>query len=494
MKKILAMLALLVPAVMAHGQDVKAQRLSLFADKVLKKIPQIAGISVVVVNADSVLFAKGFGWANFENKVQADAATGFYIASSTKPFTAFLAANLAAQGKIDLYKPITEYAPFKKFSNKTLFKDIRIFDLLTHQSGLDNPLLSISLAYSGHYTQKGVIDMVEKYTAANKEGKIFEYTNFGYYLFSIILKEELGLDWRDLLQQQIFEPLKMSNTSAYMSVAQKNQLAMPYNGILSATPERVLLFKTDATMHAAGGIVSSAADMGNWLMFQVNAGSAGNSQLYPKEMLLMTQKERVRNAHKFSAVFDGQGYGLGWRTGTFKNTPLVYHFGGYTGFFCHLSFLPEKKMGVAVFVNHDEGSIAGNLIAEYAYDLYMGTPDLKKHEKYLNRKISKLIKKNQKSERKSIQQFAKRPWLLTLPKSSYAGSFANPELGTLTVAFEKEELVVTFGNMKAVATPLKATDGIRVELVPGSGSGIVFTVTNGRVEGFKYNGLSFTKQ
>ncbi|NOT75733.1 MAG: serine hydrolase [Cyclobacteriaceae bacterium] len=495
MKVRILLFLFLLATIISYAQDEKSKKLSLFVDRVLAAAPPVPGVSIVVVNTDSIVFAKGFGWADVENSVKATAETGFYIASTTKPFVAFLAATLADKGKIDLQRPISDYAPFKNFSDKSLFKNITIHDLLTHQSGGDNDFLSIKLAYSGDYDQKMILDLVEKHTVANEKGRAFEYTNFGYYLFSILLKEELGLDWRDLLRDMIFEPLDMKNTTSYISVAERKDLAMPYNGILSDTPQRAYLMKTDDTMHAAGGIISSANDMGKWLMFQMNMGKVGNTQLYSREVLQMTQLQKIANMHKFSPVFEGNGYALGWRTGTYKDTPLIYHFGGYTGFFAHLSFLPEKKLAVAVFVNHELGSVPGNLIAEYAYDLYLGnTSALKGHEKYADVTLPKLVEKNRNAEIKSRAHFAKRAWQLTLPKSSYAGSYFNPELGTVLVKSENDELTLTFGNMKSIATAIELPDVIRVELIPGDGMAIRFVLKDHQVQELRYNGISFIKK
>ena len=493
MKNILFVLLLLI-ATVSVSQN-KEEKLSIFIDKILSTAPQIPGISVVVVNTDSIIFTKGFGFADVENNIPATSEAGFYIASTTKPFVALLASVLEQKGMIDFNRSITEYAPFKNFKDNSVFKGVTIHKLLTHQGGIDNPFLSLKLAYSGEYTREEILNLVEKYTTTNKEGEIFEYTNLGYYLLSILLKEELGLDWRDLLKEYIFQPLNMNHTTAYISVAEKNALAMPYNGILSEKPERAYLMKKDDTMHAAGGIVSSADDMANWLMFQLNLGQVNHSQLYPKELLLKTHEQQVTNDHNFSDVFEGKGYSLGWRTGTYKGTPLVYHFGGYTGFFAHLSFLPEKKLAVAVFVNHELGSVPGNLIAEYAYDLFMNnTAALKKHEQYASSKFPGVVKKRQNDELKSIAQFAKRQWQLSLPKKSYEGVYSNAELGTVTVKVEQENLIVSFGHMRAIATPIEMQDVIRLELIPGDGIAVQFILENQSVKEIRYNRMSFIKQ
>jgi len=478
-----------------YAQGDKDKKLSAFIDKVLVVAPQLPGLSVVVVDGGHIRFAKGFGMADIDNKIKVSGETGFYIASATKPFTALLAAILAEKGKIDLNKPIIEYRPFKSFKDKTVFNNITVLDLLTHQSGADNSFLAFQLAYSGAYTRESILNLVEKHSKLNAGGKKFKYTNYGYNLFAILLKEELGLDWRDLLKEYIFVPLNMKNSTAYISEAEKKAMALPYIGFQSPKPEISYLLKTDATMHSAGGIISSAKDIGCWLMFELNSGRIDKKQVYPKETILKTQIPIVVTEHRYSKIFKGEGYGLGWRTGTFKNTPLVYHFGSFPGFFSHLSFLPQKKIGVGVLVNHDLGSVIGNLVAEYAYDLYLGdTASLITHEIFLNKELPELIKTAQLEEANQKEKFAKRPWKLTLPKSDYAGSYFNPDLGTITVQLINDQLKVLYGNTKVIATAFTEQDCIRIELVPGSGTVIQFIVSNQQVQEIKYSGMNFIKK
>ena len=495
MKKGLILCCLLWVVLVAKGQDQKVDQLNHFVEEVLKKLPQMPGLSLVVVHKDSVLLAKGYGFADVEKNLRANAAIAYYIASCTKSFTALLATILAEKGQLDLVKPLSAYAPFKHFKNKSLYDQVSIFDLLTHQSGLENDWLTTPLAYSGVYTRQSILNILENYTIQKKDGKKFEYTNDGYYLFSILLQEEFGLDWRELLREQVFAPLGMHYSSAYVSAVEQQGIAMPYMGVLSSQPERAYLCKTDATMHAAGGVMTTAHDLGLWLICQLNHGKSRTAQVFPAAWLQRTQQTYVDDEHKYSPVFKGTGYSLGWRTGTYKQNALVYHFGGYPGFFSHLSFLPEKNLGVALVVNHADGNITGNLIAEYAYDLYLGdTTALKQHEAYLHKKLPKLIRSAQVATQKSQAKMAERQWMLSLPQAAYSGQYSHPDLGTIEVKQLQEKLLFTFGNMRSVATPYPEAESIRLELIPGSGAILQFQVKSNQVNALKYRNMIFSRQ
>lgn len=444
-----------------------------FIKKGLTTTQVVPSLSVAVVKDGEVVFTEAFGYADLETKREADTQTSYYIASTTKAYNGLLATLLAEEGLIDLERPITNYKPFKDFERKSVFEGITINDLLSHQSGIDNPYLSFRLAYTGEYSKEEVLKLVEEETQQNETSKAFLYTNFGYYLLDLLLEAELGKSWRDLLEEEVFEPLGMTKTTAYAS--KTTDLALPHGGVF---PERVSAYdlrKTDATMHAAGGLMTTAEDAAKFLQFFL--------QKHEKTPVLQqTYAQQVEAAHENVNVFEGKGYGRGWRIGEFEGQQVVYHFGGYTGYYAHLSFLPEENTGVAVFANHDLAMPLANLVARYAYHLYGGqSKKLKKDEKLLKKKFPKFLKRQQKAQLAHEKKQAERRWALSLDKSAYAGTYHNPNFGTATIRYEAGKLIVEMGNLKTTATAFPSPDCARVELVPGLGSVVCFDVADGKV-------------
>ena len=74
-----------------------------------------AGFAVAVVSKDKVLYVKGFGYRDYENKIPVTPTTQFAIGSCTKAFTASILGMLATEGKVDLDKPVRSYLPELKF-------------------------------------------------------------------------------------------------------------------------------------------------------------------------------------------------------------------------------------------------------------------------------------------------------------------------------------------------------------------------------------------
>ena len=493
-KNYLSIVLYLIGALNLMAQSTKEEQLRAFVEKALEEFSMIPGISVAVSNHEGTIYSRGFGYADIENKVKANEKTNFYIASCTKSFNGLLASILESEGKIDLKEQIINYKPFSAFTNRDLFNGITVMDLLSHQSGLDNEFLSFKLAYSGDYTQDQILDLIENESIANENGKSFEYTNYGYYLLDVLLQAELGESWKDLLKERVFNPIGMEQTTAYMSEVSANQLALPYNGVNADKVEKSRLMKTDETMHAAGGLVSTADDISKFLSFYLNEGNVNGNQLYSKELVKGTYSQQTEATNNRVEIFDIYGYATGWRLGKFNDLKAVHHFGGYVGYFSHMSFLPEKDLGVAVFVNHGMGALIGNLIAEYAYNLYLENDEaLKNNHETLESKLPQMLESFRQRMDAHQKKMAERTWQLSLDKEKYAGLYHNYKLGTVEVSLVGDQITVKYGNLIADATPYPTENTMRVELVPGSGSVIGFNLVDSEVKSVSYKSDTFTK-
>ncbi len=476
------------------AQDPKNQQLSDFIQRVLKTIPIVPAVSISVTNDSQTLYAQGFGMADREENIKADAQTNFYIASTTKAFSGLLAVILAEEGKLNLDAQITDYKPFKDFKTQDIFKNITVRDLLSHQSGIENEYLSLKLAYSGDYTLENILSLVENETVRNEAGKAFEYTNFGYYLLSFIIESEFGTNWKDLMAEKIFSPLKMQNTSAYLTKAQEVTFAKPYLGVFPEKLKKSYVQKTNKTTHAAGGLFTNAEDIARFLRFYLQNGKLDGTQIYAESLVKKSYQKQVSADHKYVKIFDGKGYALGWRTGQFNDNQVVYHFGGYSGFYAHVSFLPEKKLGVSVLANHGLAQPVADLIAAYAYDLHLGkTKNLKKHERFLRKKLPKILHREQQDWQEFQAKIAGRTWQMSLPFEKYAGKFHHEKVGTVEIIAENESLTFHYGQLKTVATPFPTADCVRIELVPNSGIVACFNIENQEVRSVYMSGETFVK-
>jgi CubicO group peptidase (beta-lactamase class C family) len=493
-----------VVAVLLFVVQVKAQftekeftvKLDAYIHQVMEKLPDIPGIAVAVIKNDKPVFIKAYGMADREKGIKADENTLFYIASSTKSFTALSAALLDKEGQIKLNDPVINYAKGITFKESIPAK-VTVRDLLTHTSGLQNDPLAFRMAYSGAVDKKDMQYVFANATVSvdSNYGK-YNYDNLGYNIYAMLLQQTLNKKWQDLLQEKIFTPLHMDHTTAYISKAIPNKwtVAQPYVYTPDKGSVRSWLNKTDNNMQSAGGIYTSISDIGVWLNVNMNKGKLNGKQVMPADIIQQCQTGYA-NTVRDQAPFTGNGmYGLGWQIGNYKNEKVIYHHGGFPGYRSHISFLPEKKIAVAVFIN--EGSVGGrmsHMIATYIYDSWLQVTGT--DESY-TKQLEDLVvgfEKSKKSMQDGFAERAKRPSQLSLPLDSYAGKYTHPYFGTVEIKVENNSLVVRMGEMNAVATPYTQKESIRVEMEPGSGTPIFFKKKDDKIEAAVYEKMEFVR-
>ena len=129
-------------AVTAADYSKQLQTIEEKADARRKELG-IPGISLVIVKDDQVIYAKGLGYKDFENKVAVTTDTQFAIGSATKAFTALSVLMAADEGKLSLDDSPKKYLPYFKMYDPETDKNIQIRDLMCHSSGLNRTDLAM---------------------------------------------------------------------------------------------------------------------------------------------------------------------------------------------------------------------------------------------------------------------------------------------------------------------------------------------------------------
>lgn len=156
--------------------------------------------------------------------------------------------------------------------------------MLTHTSGIDNRPLVWATAFTGLHDPEMRHRLVQaSYPDQSVERGAFNYTNVGYNVLSVYLDRAVESQWQDQLRSNIFAPVGMTRTSAYASTAEDRRwrLARPYSILRENRVEPLYLYKTDSTMHAAGGMIASAPDLARFLLVQLNGDRLDGEQVLP---------------------------------------------------------------------------------------------------------------------------------------------------------------------------------------------------------------------
>lgn len=443
----------------------------------LRGLDTVPGLSVAVVRGHEVVYLNAFGDSDVEQRVASQIDTLYYIASSTKSFTALAAALLEERGLIDLDLSLAEAFGDLRLDPVLGADRIALRDLLTHTSGIENQPIGFRLAYTGEHDPGLLRDLVAV-SRPNRDAPTgtFEYTNIGYNIFTVYLDEQVGSVWQDLLQELIFEPAGMTRTTAYPSRAASAgwQTARPYAAAGPGELERLYLEKTDSSMQSAGGLLSTAQDMARWLEIQINGGALDGHQVFPRHVIERTHQSWATTSSSLGS-FSREAYGLGWYIGEHAGQRTLHHFGGFSGYRAHVSFMPEARLGVAVLVNEAAlGVRLADFIASFAYDWWLNeTADRADYEA----RRDELVAQYQEGMRRTVADRAGRAgreWTLSMPLEAYTGVYENRALGQLRIEIEDGLLAARIGNLHSSSTPFTAPESIRVRMIPPGGQVVAF--------------------
>ena len=403
----------------------------------------VPGMAVVVVRGDDVIYRGAFGVRDPQTQLPVTADTTFFITSCTKTFTAMGILQLAERGKIDLDAPVKKYLPRFQIAEAELSRRVTIRDLLSHAKGIrSDPIVFLS-AYTGQITEDRFYHHLRDAEAVGE----FGYQSLHYTLLGRVISATSGTSWKEFLAENIFRPAGMKTATCYANeMYRRENVAFPTvldeGGVRRSTVQ-----KTDATMHAAGGIGASINDLGEWLRLNLNGGRVGKAQiLSPAGIKTMQAIEAKSDGRGFGVPNrTNLGYGLGWFIGTHKQLPFVDHGGSFTGACAAISLMPEEKIGVAVVSNSSVP--LPHIVTGEIYDLLLNleSDDLLPTFKTM---IGRRHARNAARRAEYGVNPAEQEGGLSLPPDAYVGAYENNDWGTIVIEHKDGKLVGNFGAMK----------------------------------------------
>lgn len=277
------------------------------------KKAHIPSLSVTIVDKDKALFSQNYG--NCKN-----CDTPFFLGSVSKSFTAVCIMQLAEQKKIDLNSAVSAYLPDAAYGN-----EITVRQLLNHTSGLGE-----------HQTLKN-------YKIINEQG-IHSYANVNYSLLGKIIETVTGHSYNDYITENLFEPLKLTSSSADFNKSMENGVIDGYTnywGFHIKSRHKYPLSENSWITVPAGYISSSANDLGKYLQMYLNGGNG-----------IISEQSIDTMFYGDTVCVDGDvpyRYGYGWTVVREPlSEPVLRHSGLIeTGTSC-VFILPERDIAVAI--------------------------------------------------------------------------------------------------------------------------------------------------
>lgn len=457
------------------------------------------GLSIAVVAGDRVAYSAGFGVADSDSGRLVDEGTRFYIASSTKALTATAVVQLAAEGALALDAPVTRYLPELEFGEGVDADAVSIHDLLTMTEGVGDTLPVIfRTAYSGEFTTDRLVELLSDYPPA-EDGRAFDYSNLPYNILGLVLDAvgngatEPG-GWKPVLRRTVLDPLGMHETTAMRSTLEADRVAMPHVLGPGRGFERTRLAKDDANLHAAGGHFASARSLARFVAAHIGHGRLDGRVIYDRDVIASTHVEHATQERSYRG-YERDGWGYGWDRTHYRDHRMLQRFGGFTGYFAHMSFMPEQDIGVVVLGNGNAGPPAADLVARYIYDRLIGRGDLEAF--YAEQLQSATAARDERARSIETDRANRANRLAPLPRPlhAYAGTYHNPEMGTMHWQVVAEGLEVTMGVAHARAEIFDAgRDFFRITLTGGGTVAAFEFDDDGPASAVQWNRFKFARQ
>lgn len=309
-------------------------------------------ISAAVAVDGKIVWTGAVGWENIEQQIPATDRTQFRIGSTSKAVTATLLAKFVQEGKIDLDKPLSNYA--SNLPNPQ-WKSITPQQLASHSSGLPDYMDNYGDLWGMYYLFK----LDKRYTSVRESlevfddnallfapGSQFHYTSFNTVLQSVVLEAVAREPFLSAMRHHIFTPLGMDSTGVEYELPQPNSLATFYWNKDGKHPAFRVWQTVDLSHRlAGGGFISTPSDM-------VTLGSAwlNDDFIAPKTRALFWQPQSLSDGS-----INPQKYALGWRWAEYDDGKGIIknanHGGVSRGSQSWLMVIPDRNMVVAVMIN-----------------------------------------------------------------------------------------------------------------------------------------------
>lgn len=356
MKKIIILIILTVSTNLIFSQTFEDKLIQEYEELITKKMEsdKIVGVSAVLIVNDSLVWEKGFGFADIENQIPMTKNTVVNIGSITKPVTAMCAMQLQDKGLLDINQPVTKYLP--QFHPKSRFGDInqiKVKDLIVHSSGIQSDIWKNSDLNSGKYTD--VVDFINETYLLYPPGVLGFYSNSGYNILGHVLKEVSGVDYINYVHDNIFKPLGMKNSGFWVdSLKTKTKIYDNGRNEVKEYPLRDI---------ASGGIY---CDVHDFALLAKGIINSYNDNI-PAILKSKTMQEVFTAQNNDAGFVIGRNKrGLGWYLFTNDTTIAANHTGSAGYAYAHIMVLPQDKAALVIFTNSSNG---WNLCNQAGYKL-----------------------------------------------------------------------------------------------------------------------------
>lgn len=456
MKKLL-LIPVLVFTLTSFGQkkptndlDKKVKEFDTYTVSALKQW-EVPGAVVAVIKDGKVIYKKAYGTRELGKDAPVNTETLFSIGSTTKAMTAACIGMLVDEGKLRWDDPVIKYLPEFQLYDSYVTRDLRIRDLLIHDSGVGNADFLWSVM---DISQDEILNRMRQVKPSYPLRGGFIYQNIFYIAAGKVIAKVSGQSWDVFIQERLFKPLAMTRTAVKLKAIKDDNLTKPHykvNGQIVA-----IGYTKDDEVGPAGSIWSSIDDMSKWVICMLDSSKyPGGRLLKATTWAEMFKPQTLVTADQFYPTAqitkpNWTTYGLGWFQHDYKGHKMNFHTGSLSGLIAMNAQIPDQKMGYFFLGNYDHAEVRHALMYR-AFDHFAlgGITDWSSD-------FLKLYTGLHQAEEKQEAQFEARRVPNTnpsIPLPAYAGKYSDPLFGELVVTMEGSALKFTINNFETAILP-----------------------------------------
>lgn len=301
----------------------------------------VAGAVVAVVKDGNLLFAKGYGYSDYEKKVPVSPEnTLFRPGSISKLFTWTSVMQLVEQGKLDLDRDVNTYLDFKipaSFAKPTTLRDI-----MTHRPGLEETIKDLFVG-----SEKD-LRPIAQYLPDHLPNQIYPpgtipaYSNYATTLAAYIVQRVSGEQFDDYVEAHVINPLGMAHATFRQPLPDALKPYMSNGYRLASSGAQGFEFVEVAP---AGSLSASAESMAHFMIAHLQNGRYGGVQILKPETAVQMHQRQPGWPPSMNAM------ALGFYEESRNGQRIIGHGGDTQWFHSDLHLLLDANVGFFVSYN-----------------------------------------------------------------------------------------------------------------------------------------------
>ncbi|MEE4176335.1 MAG: serine hydrolase domain-containing protein [Bacteroides sp.] len=363
---VLSLILSAIPLASSAQQQDTLKNLEAFADGVFETImdrDHIAGATFAVIRPGQPMIKKGYGFARVDEEIPVNPETTlFRIGSISKLFVWFSVMQMVEQGKLDLDRDVNEYLEAFKIPD-TYDQPVTLRSLMTHTPGFEDKFYKLFVLDEDDMLPLAQVLKEQMPDRVRPPMQQASYSNHGTGIAQYLVELASGMPFADYVQQHLFDPLGMQNTTIRQPLPNRFVSQMS-GGYAYADGEYVEKPFELVPLQSVGGASTTAHDMTLFMEALLNNTCLNGYCLLDST----TWALMLTPAFSHAPGLNPSPLGI---MDISRNGYEIYGHGGNTFLFhSMMAIFPEEQTGIFYSFNSEGGAGPSGEVLEKLVDYY----------------------------------------------------------------------------------------------------------------------------